>query len=794
MQAIELLLIQIGVILLLSRLLGAAMRWIHQPQVIGEMIAGIVLGPSVLGLIRPQWMHALFPQASHAHLNVLSQLGVMLFMFLVGLELDPKLLRGQGKAALVTGTVGIVIPFTSGAALALGLILLYPAVTGQVLSPLVLCMFMGAAMSITAFPVLARILNERNLQKTKTGALALTCAAMDDVMGWCILAFVLAVAHMKGFGSQGGDGQAVQSAIKTVVFSGLYIAIMLTVVRRLLSRLQAHFQARGYLSQSVLAAIFLLLIASSLATDKIGIHQIFGAFMIGAVMPKEGRFIKHLSEKFEDFTVLFLLPLFFAYTGLRTELGLLGSASSWAICAVIVFIAIMGKFGGVTLAARWYGMNWRQSSLLGVLMNTRGLMELIILNIGLSLGVLSKPLFAMMVVMALVTTFMTTPLMRLLYSPARQKRELEDVERAEAEKSVGVRVVVPVSLKASAGSLVRMGGLLIGGEPGRIYALHLDRPEEVERRAMSILAEGDAVLDVAQAAARAANVPIHTISFVSRNIGRDIAEAARTYHATWVVMGWHKPVFFNSVLGSTVAQVIRQAPANVAILVDKGLYDVTRIVVPYLGEVQDRGALLAAERLGRLPGVHVTILHVVKPNRNSADTRLAVQTAVDKEFEATDSRGAVRVQVVESDDPISVVVEESRRYDLMILGLADAWNLQNLPLFGKHESMAQRAHCSMLIVHANPAAPRPQSAASNESSARNTEPLRRPSTPDTPNRSHLKFLANASGFQWKPDVSARVRLDNVIFRRAGRVIVLPEIFDRLLRRFTNRFSVIVVGE
>jgi Kef-type K+ transport system membrane component KefB len=707
MNAIQSLLLEIAVILVLSRILGALMRLIHQPQVVGEMIAGIMLGPSLLGLIQHgAWMNALFPKPMLGNLEILSQLGVMLFMFLVGLELDPRLLRGQGKAALVTGTVGIIIPFLSGCTLGLALIRFQQSVTGKVPSPMVLCMFMGAAMSITAFPVLARILTERNLHKTKSGTLALACAAMDDVMGWCILAFVLAVAQMKGFGKgTAAHGGGVGSAMKTVLLAAGYILLMVFVVRKILRRLQAHFDSRGYLSQTVLATIFLLLIASSLATDSIGIHQIFGAFLLGAVMPKDARFIKHLSEKVEDFTVLFLLPLFFAYTGLRTELGLLGSPQLWFTCAVIVLVAVAGKFGGVTLAARWYGMSWRRSSLLGVLMNTRGLMELIILNIGLTFGVLSRPLFAMMVVMALATTFMTTPLMRLLYSPQRQKKELEDAARQEAEKVAGMHVVVPVSLESSAGSLVRLGGLLMAGDPGRLYALHLDRPDELSRGAGTRYSEADRVLDVARESAKSGGFPINAVSFVSRNIAADIADAAQRYHSSWVVMGWHKPLFFKNIVGGVVGQVLRQAPANVAIFVDKGLSEVRRVIVPYLGTTQDRGALMAAERLGRLPEVVITILHVVKPGREEASTRLNLRTLVDKELPGGTAHGAVRMRVVESESPIDVAVEESSRHDLMILGISDEWQLGSGSLFGRNESVAQRAQCSVLIAHSNPRAP-----------------------------------------------------------------------------------------
>jgi len=233
----------------------------------------------------------------------------------------------------------------------------------------------------------------------------------------------------------------------------------------------------------------------------------------------------------------------------------------------------------------------------------------------------------------------------------------------------------------------------------------LERPDEVDRRAKNVLSESDQVLDVARAAAREAHIPINTISYVSQNIGRDIADAARRYSASWVVMGWHKPVFLKSVLGGVVGTVVRQAPANVAIFCDKGLAEVKRIVVPYLGEPQDRGALLAAERLGRLPGVDVTILHVVKPNRGDSEPSLGLQNLLDRELAATGSQSGVQLQVVESDSPIDLVVEESRQYDLMVLGLSEEWKLDSGALFGKNESVAQLAHCSLLIVHANPAAP-----------------------------------------------------------------------------------------
>ena len=550
-------------------------------------------------------------------------------------------------------------------------------------------------LGVCAFPVLALILTELNIHKTRTGVLALTCAAMDDIMGWCILAFVLAIAQFKGFGNEAHHGSAFRTAMMTVGLSAAYLLVMVFIVRKFLGRLQAIFDTLGYLTQGVMAIIFLILIGSSLATDAIGIHQIFGAFMFGAVMPKEGLFIKHLTEKVEDFTVLFLLPLFFAHTGLRTELGLLGSAQLWIICAVIVATAVVGKFGGVTLAARFYGINWRQSGLLGVLMNTRGLMELIILNIGLTFGVLSPSLFAMMVVMALATTFMTTPFMRLLYSPARQKREMDEAAREEAAKVPGIHVVVPVSLKNTAASLVRISRMLMGDSPGRLYALHLERPFEVERRARTATIMPDEVLDVAIDTAKKQRVPFSAISFVSPNIGRDIADAAERYLARWIVMGWHKPIFSSNVLGGVVGQVLQRAPANVAIFCDKGLGPVKRILVPYLDEPQDREALNAVKHLGSLHDVSVTILRIKKDNAEQKD-----QTTAEKDFP-----GAADVRTIDVADALKVIAEESAGHDLMVLGLSDEWDSSRGPLSGGHAFLAEMAQCSLLIVHPNPRAP-----------------------------------------------------------------------------------------
>jgi len=427
------LILQIAVILLVARAVGWIFRKIRQPQVVGEMAAGILLGPSLLGWIAPELSLALFPPESLGYLNTLSQIGLLFFMFLVGLEFDPKLLRGRGHAAVVTSHVSIIAPFFLGAALAL---YLYPRLSDDSVSFTGFALFMGAAMSITAFPVLARILTERNLLHTKVGAVTIACAAVDDVTAWTILAVMVAIVR----------ASAVETPLwLTLVGTAVYMVLMILVVRRALGWLESFYHSRGRLTQDMVGGVLLLLLASAWTTEWLGIHALFGAFALGAVMPKERSFVHDLSGKLEDVTVVFLLPLFFAFTGLRTSIGLISGGEMWIYTGLILLVAVAGKFGGSAIAARVTGLSWRESGALGILMNTRGLMELVILTIGLELGVISPALFTMMVIMALVTTFMTTPLLEWIY-PARM------IEEASAEDEVEERdytILLPISLPRS---------------------------------------------------------------------------------------------------------------------------------------------------------------------------------------------------------------------------------------------------------------------------------------------------------------------------------------------------------
>jgi Kef-type K+ transport system membrane component KefB len=416
-------LVQIAVIIAACRGLGVLMRRIGQPVVIAEIGAGILLGPSVLGWLSPAAEEALFPVGSLGVIRLLSQLGLLLFMFLVGLELDPKIVRERGRLALVISHASIVAPFLLGATLA---IVLYPTLAGARVTFTGFALFMGAAMSVTAFPVLARILTERRLTRTPIGALAIACAAIDDVTAWCILAAVVVIVRATG------SGVAATGLPLWVTLGGsaAYVAVMLTGGRRALRILETRYAARGRVTQDMIAVLMLATLASAWITERLGVHALFGAFLVGAVSPKSEGFVHALLERFEDMMVVLLLPLFFAFTGLRTEITLIDGAGAWLVCALVTAVAVAGKVGGSAIAARVTAMPWRDAAVVGVLLNTRGLMELVMLNVGLDIGVISRELFAMMVLMALATTFMTTPLVTWLLRVLQ--REPADAQAATA--------------------------------------------------------------------------------------------------------------------------------------------------------------------------------------------------------------------------------------------------------------------------------------------------------------------------------------------------------------------------
>lgn len=413
------LLLQIIAILIVSRIFGFFFVKLGQPTVIGEILAGIVLGPSLLGYFFPDAFQFLFAPGSLGNLYILSQVGLILFMFTIGMELDLKALSQKISETYVISHASILIPYALGMLLAY---FVYDEFASGITEFLPFALFIGISMSITAFPVLARIVQEKGLTKTHLGTIAIASAANDDVTAWCILAAVIAIAKTGSF----------VSSIFTIVLAIAYVIAMLLVVKPFLSKIGNIYKNREVVNKSVFAFLLLILILSAYITQLIGIHALFGAFLAGVIMPPLPTFRKLIVDKIEDVSLTLLLPLFFVYTGLRTEIGLLNTPYLWTICGIFILVAIVGKFVGGAFSAKILGESWRDSLSIGVLMNTRGLMELIVLNIGYEMGILPPPIFVMLVIMALVTTFMTTPALSLINWIFPEKNVEEEYNRQQA--------------------------------------------------------------------------------------------------------------------------------------------------------------------------------------------------------------------------------------------------------------------------------------------------------------------------------------------------------------------------
>lgn len=703
-----LLLIQLTLIVGLSRLLGAGFRRLGQPMVIAEIIAGIMLGPSLLGWFAPELMQSLFPAHSLSLLEGLSQVGLLLFMFLIGLELDPGLMRGKGHASVAISHASIFVPFVLGVGAAV--FWLRERLLPDGVSIVSFALFMGIAMSVTAFPVLARILSERRLLRSRVGALAITCAAVDDVTAWCLLAFVVAVVKATSLG-----GAAV-----TTLLSLAFILAMIFLIRPFMVRLSERVATREGLTQGKVALLLVALLVSASATEVIEIHALFGAFLFGAIIPKEGGLAATLAEKLEDVAVVLLLPIFFAYSGLRTQLGLLNTSSEWLVCGAIILLACLGKFGGSAIAARMTGMRWREAGAIGILMNTRGLMELVVLNLGLDLGVISPTLFTMMVVMALVTTFMTSPLLRLVYPSGELASDLEPVntpalgalrplEAPGQEVPGGFRALLCVSHEHVGRGMATLGRALTAptNNGHRVFALHL--VDDSERGSVRLRnqqsrrepAHQDAapnVLAPLMDRAGELGMEVRPLSFVSSTPAEDICRVAEAKDVDVVVLGCHRPLWSRTILGGVVGDVLGSTSAHVAVLVDRGLDELRQILVPYAWSQQDQAALLLARRLVHFAGARLTVLFVPVPGESVDHSKARLKAHFAAHPELLDR---VSFEVVADRTPEEAVQVEMhlQPYDLLVTGLEGALGVEQR-LFGLlPERFIQTCPLSMLIVH-----------------------------------------------------------------------------------------------
>ncbi|MCZ8144741.1 cation:proton antiporter [Flavobacterium sp.] len=538
---LAILLLQIITIVIVARFFGWIFRKIGQPTVIGEIIAGIFLGPSVVGMYLPEYSAMLFPVESLGNLQFLSQIGLILFMFVIGMELDLKVLKNKANDAVVISHASIVFPFALGIGLSY---FIYHRFAPAGVEFLAFSLFMGIAMSITAFPVLARIVQERGIHKTRLGTIVITCAAADDITAWCLLAAVIAIVKAGTF----------MSSLYVIGCATLYVLMMLFVVKPFLKKVGDLYANRNELSKPIVAIFLLTLIISSYLTEVIGIHALFGAFMTGAIMPDSTKFRNIFIEKVEDVALILLLPLFFVFTGLRTQIGLISDPELLKITGYIILVAVAGKFVGSALAARFVGQNWRDSLTIGALMNTRGLMELVVLNIGFDLGVLSPEIFTMMVIMALVTTFMTGPAIDIINFIFKRKAAILPQEIVSEGK---FKILISFGNNEKGKSLLRLAHSFVKKQKdhSQVTALHLSLSDEIHSYNLEeyeqetfapILAESEAL-----------NQEVTPVLKSTVDIETDIAEIANEGNFDLVLIGLGKSIFEGSLLGKVLGFTTR---------------------------------------------------------------------------------------------------------------------------------------------------------------------------------------------------------------------------------------------
>lgn len=638
---LAILLAQIVVIILVARLFGWICLKIGQPSVIGEILAGVALGPSLIGLYFPEFSANLFPVESLGNLQFLSQIGLILFMFIVGMELDLKVLKNRANDAIVVSHASIIVPFALGLVLAY---FIYEKFAPEGIQFSSFGLFLGIAMSITAFPVLARIVQERGIHKSRLGTMVITCAAADDITAWCILAAVIAIVKAGSF----------LSALYIIALAVLYVFLMIKVLRPFLKRIGDMHTSRENLSKPIVAIFFLALLVSSYATEVIGIHALFGAFMAGAIMPENVKFRNIFIEKVEDVALVLLLPLFFVFTGLRTQIGLLNDPYLWKVTALIILVAVVGKFVGSALAAKFIGQNWKDSLTIGALMNTRGLMELIVLNIGYDLGVLTPEIFAMMVIMALVTTFMTGPSLDLINWAFKSRSKLIPGELSRLSQ---FKILISFGNPQGGKTLLKLAHAFVQKLNGRasVTAMHLSpinelnhyNTREYERESFAPIYEESKDL----------NQKFIPMFKPSLDIDSDIVEVANDGEYDLLLVGLGQSMFEGSILGKILGftgriinpdhilskvtgkeslfessvfhertrHIVAKSKVPVGILVDKGLGEIKKVFIPLFSE-EDHFLIEYGQKLINNSGSQITLFDAEGKIKNQPATKEAIRS------------------------------------------------------------------------------------------------------------------------------------------------------------------------
>jgi Kef-type K+ transport system membrane component KefB len=686
---LAILLLQIITIIFVARIFGFICRKIKQPTVIGEIVAGIFLGPSFIGWFYPEFSAFIFPPASLSNLQFLSQIGLILFMFIVGMELDLNILKNKAREAIIISHASIVIPFALGVGLAY---FIYEEYAPQNINFLSFALFTGIATSITAFPVLARIVQEKGLSKTKLGNIAITCAAADDITAWCILAAVIAIVK----------AGSVMSAFYIILLALLYVFSMLKVVKPFLNKIGEKYSNKEGLSKPVVAVFFMTLLLSSYLTEVIGIHALFGAFLAGVIMPPNANFRSIFIEKIEDLSLILLLPLFFVFTGLRTQIGLLDNWSLWQTCFLIIIVAVAGKFLGSALAAKFVGQTWRESMIIGALMNTRGLMELVVLNIGYDLGVLSPEIFAMMVIMALVTTIMTAPALLLINRLSGRKK----VDISKASKPDKYNILVSFGSPYKGVSLIRLANSFVKRSiaNSKVTAIHLSPSNEINQFNLHEY-ERDSFRPV-KFEAKKLGLPINIYFKPSQDIESEIIETANQGDFDLLIIGIGNSVYEGTVLGrmfgfmkritsprrvvesivgkeklfkaaifdDTVNNIIRESKVPVGILIDKKLEKLNEVFMPFL-TVSDVFLLEYAQKLIHNSQSRISIMDpegIIGSHPDIQQTIETLKQVAPDHIEILESR-KVDPEILDETDLVLISIESWRKaVESRIKWIADA--------------------------------------------------------------------------------------------------------------------------
>lgn len=674
---LALLLAQIVTIVLVARAFGWFCKKIGQPSVIGEIIAGIALGPSFLGMHFPEFSMTLFPVESLGNLSFLSQIGLILFMFVIGMELDLKVLKNKAHDAVLISHSSIIIPFALGMTLAYFIFTSFAPDGVEFLS---FGLFLGISMSITAFPVLARIVQERGLHKSRIGTIVITCAAADDITAWCLLAAVIAIVQAGSF----------MSSLYIMVLAVIYVILMLKLVRPFLAKVGRGQTNRKGMSKSFVAIFLLTLIVSSYCTEVIGIHALFGAFMTGAIMPDNVRFREAFMEKVEDIAVVLFLPLFFVYTGLRTEIGLLNEPYLWKITGIIILVATVGKFLGSALTAKFVGISWRDSLTIGALMNTRGLMELIVLNIGFDLGVLTGEIFAMMVIMALATTFMTGPLLDLInFIFGKEKNEEPDLTLSN-KGSYQIYLFFDAISKPR--DLLKLAHSFVG--PNKLHtsitAMHVIDSTEVSAYGAELYEEE--IFEPIIQEAQELNQEVHTLYKVSTDVETDVVDIINDETCDLFLTEMGYSIYRGTLLGNILGFTTRIINPNVLInkvtgkekLFEQSLFDVrteqilNRSKVPVGIFINKDFEKIEQVILPIFSKSDLSLLKFAQKWITNADAQITVLDATGEIELNMDFKEQVRMIEQFKPNHIRIIKKQTMRkefieeYDIMLMGF-DSW-------------------------------------------------------------------------------------------------------------------------